>query len=203
MIYKLMTLLGKIFVSSDYPVSKLSKKCANLGLAKTEFLSGIPGTVGGAIRMNAGAHGKEMKDVVLATQYIDTNAVINTITNKDHEFEYRNSIFAKKRCIILETTLQLQYGSKENIKSKMQEYLEWRRQNQPLEYPNAGSTFKRGDGFITAKLIVASLLTVYRIGGAEVSRKHAGFIINYDNATAEDILKLVEYVQKIVYEKFN
>ena len=166
-----------------------------------EELSGIPGTIGGAIKMNAGAHGKEMKDVVFSTTYIDMNEYIHTITNKEHNFEYRNSMFSSNNFIILETTLILKNGNKEKIKSAMEKYSACRKEKQPLEHPNAGSTFKRGDDFITARLIDECGLKGYTIGGAQVSTKHAGFIINNNNATAEDVLKLIEYVQKEVYKK--
>lgn len=166
-----------------------------------EELSGIPGTIGGAIRMNAGAHGKEMKDVVVSTTYIDMDGHINTLTNDEQEFTYRDSIFSKNNFIILESKLQLEYGKKEEIQEKMKNYSTWRRENQPVEYPNAGSSFKRGNGFITAKLIDECGLKGYQIGGAQVSTKHAGFIVNTGNATAKDILDLAEYIKNDVYKK--
>ena len=125
------------------------------------------------------------------------------IENKEHKFEYRKSIFQTLNCIILETTLKLQIGNKEQIEEKMQEYSKKRRESQPLEMPSAGSTFKRGEDFITAKLIDESGLKGYSIGGAEVSTKHAGFIVNKGNATAKDIIDLINYVKEKVYEKFG
>lgn len=166
-----------------------------------EFASGIPGTIGGAIRMNAGAHGGEMKDIVNKTTYMDKEGNIFTIENKDHEFTYRNSIFGRKDYIILCTELILHKGNQEEIKAKMDEYFAFRKEKQPLEYPNAGSTFKRGEDFITAKLIDECGLKGYQIGGAQISEKHAGFIVNKDNATAEDILKLVKYTKETVLKK--
>lgn len=153
--------------------------------------------------MNAGAHGKEMKDIVVSTTYMDYLGNINTISNKEQEFEYRNSIFANKEWIILSTVLELEYGNKEEISSKMEEYAKYRKEKQPITYPNAGSTFKRGEDFITAKLIDECGLKGYTIGGAQISDLHAGFIINTQNATAKDVLELVQYTTKKVYERFN
>ena len=168
-----------------------------------EELSGIPGTIGGAIRMNAGAHGKEIKDVIISATAIDYNGNIREFTKEEMQFEYRNSIFSKEKYIILSAKLQLEQGNKEEISTKMQEYANWRKEKQPLEYPNAGSTFKRGEDFITAKLIDECGLKGYSIGGAQISDLHAGFIINKENATAKDVLELVEYTKEKVYEKFN
>ncbi len=153
--------------------------------------------------MNAGAHGKEMKDIVVKTAYIDLDGNINTIDLGEHEFSYRKSIFAARKWIILSVELELQYSDKEEIKLKMEEYASYRREKQPITYPNAGSTFKRGKDFITAKLIDEVGLKGYEIGGAKVSTLHSGFIINTGNATAEDVLKLVDYITKVVYKKFG
>lgn len=166
------------------------------------MLVGIPGTIGGAVRMNAGAHGKEMKDIISKTTYIDFDGNINTIDLAEHEFSYRKSIFAIRKWIILNVELKLQYSNKEEIKLKMEEYASYRREKQPITYPNAGSTFKRGEDFITSKLIDEAGLKGYEIGGAKVSTLHSGFIINTGNATAEDVLKLVDYIKKVVYNKF-
>ena len=172
-------------------------------LAGFEELAGIPGTIGGAIRMNAGAHGKEIKDVILNATAIDYEGNIRTFTNEQMQFEYRNSIFSKEKYIILGAELQLAKGNKEEITSKMQEYASWRKERQPLEYPNAGSTFKRGEGFITAQLIDQCGLKGHSVGGAQISTKHAGFIINTGNAKAKDVLDLVEITKKEVREKFG
>lgn len=168
-----------------------------------EFASGIPGTIGGAIRMNAGAHGKEMRDIVATTTYIDEYGNVNTISNKEQEFSYRSSVFSKNKWIIINTVLEFEYGNKQEIQTKMQEYAQYRKEKQPITYPSAGSTFKRGEDFITAKLIDECGLKGYSIGGAKISDLHAGFIINTGNATADDVLKLVEYTKEKVYEKFN
>ena len=182
-------------------LSIVSKKASEDGLKGLEFAYGIPGTIGGAIRMNAGAYGREMSEIVQETTYINKNGEVHTIT--EHEFSYRNSIFSKIDVIILETVFKLEYGNKEEIRGSMSKYMESRKESQPLDMPNAGSTFKRGEGFITAKLIDEAGLKGFSIGGAEVSTKRAGFIVNKNNATASDILKLVDYVKKQVYEKFE
>ena len=190
-------------VESGEPLAKLAYIMLNNEITGLEFAAGIPGTIGGAIRMNAGAHGKEMQDIVYSTKYIDLSGNIHTILNKEHQFNYRTSIFAKKNYIILQANLKLKHGDKEQIKQKMDEYSKWRKENQPLEYANAGSTFKRGNNFITAELIDKCGLKGYKIGGAQVSTKHAGFIVNTGEATAQDVLKLIEYVKKEVYKKFE
>ena len=151
--------------------------------------------------MNAGAYGKEMKDIVYSTKYMDYEGNINEINSKEHEFEYRKSIFSSKKYIILETTLKLKKGIKSEIESKIKEYQNLRIEKQPLDKPSAGSTFKRGEDYITSKLIDECGLKGKRIGGAMVSNKHAGFIVNDGNATFKDIIDLIELVKKEVYEK--
>ena len=169
-----------------------------------EELSGFPGTIGGANYMNAGAYGREMKDVIIETKaYNKETGEIEVLKNEDQKLEYRSSIFKNKKYVIIETTLRLQKGKAEEIAKKLNEYLMQRREKQPLEYPSAGSTFKRGEGFITAKLIDECGLKGYKIGGAQISEKHAGFIINKNNATTKDILDLIEYTKKKVFEKFG
>ncbi len=167
-----------------------------------EFASGIPGTIGGAIKMNAGAYSKEMKDIVQKTICMDYEGNIIELNNEQQKFDYRSSIFSKNKYIILQTILKLEYGNKEEIQSKMDEYKIKRKEKQP-NLPSAGSTFKRGKDFITAKLIDECGLRGYKIGGAEVSSMHAGFIVNSDNAKAKDVLELIEYVKNKVYEKTN
>ena len=191
-------------VSSGMTNARLAKILLDNSLTGFEFLAGVPGTIGGALVMNAGAYGGEIKDIVLKTKYLDLDTgEIKTIESNEHKFEYRKSIFQTLNCVILETTLKLQIGNKEQIEEKMQEYSKKRRESQPLDMPSAGSTFKRGDNFITAKLIDESGLKGYSIGGAEVSTKHAGFIVNKGNATAKDIIDLINYVKEKVYEKFG
>lgn len=180
----------------------LGRKALDNNLQGFEFAAGIPGTIGGAIRMNAGAYGGEIKDIVQDVEYLDYEDLkIKKITNKECNFEYRHSVFCKNKNIILSATFKLENGIKEEIANRMNEFAKSRKEKQPLEYPSAGSTFKRGTDFITAKLIDECGLKGYQIGGAQVSEKHAGFIINKENATAKDIIDLVEYVKKTVKEK--
>ena len=191
----------KITVGAGNKLIELAYTLAKQDIAGLEELSGIPGTIGGAIRMNAGAHGKEMKDVIESVKVMDENGNIKILHNLDLQFEYRNSIFSKTKDIILEATMILPIGKKQEIQQKIKEYADLRKAKQPLEYPSAGSTFKRGNNFITAKLIDEAGLKGYQIGGAAISEKHAGFIVNKGNATAKDILELIEYAQEKVYEK--
>lgn len=194
---------AEIIVGSGYKTMALGIKLMNEELSGFEELSGIPGTIGGAIFMNAGAYGKEIKDINISTICMDYDGNIFELSNKEQEFEYRSSIFNKKDYIILETKLKLEYGNKEEIKKKMDEYLASRKEKQPIEYPSAGSTFKRQEGVITAKLIDECGLKGFSIGGAKVSEKHAGFIVNYDNATAKDVINLIKYVKEKVYEVYG
>ena len=185
-------------------VMALAQLLKNKGITGFEELSGFPGTIGGANYMNAGAYGKEMKDVIIETKALNKETGnVEILKNEEQELKYRSSIFKNKKYIILQTVLRLQKGNTEEIEKKMTEYLMQRKEKQPLEYPSAGSTFKRGDGFITAKLIDECGLKGYQIGGAQISEKHAGFIINKDNATTKDILDLIEYTKKKVFEKFR
>lgn len=154
--------------------------------------------------MNAGAHGGQMQDVVISTTYLDFEGNIQTLKQSQQEFNYRTSIFAKKHIgIILEAQLRFQIGDLTEIERKMKEYHTYRKEKQPIIYPSAGSTFKRGDDFISAKLIDECGLKGYQIGGARISDLHAGFIINVEKATANDILKLIDYTKKRVYEEFG
>lgn len=153
--------------------------------------------------MNAGAYGEQIGNKIIETTYIDENLEIKTITKEEHEFEYRKSIFQKNNGIILSGKIKLEKGNKEEIKTKMEEYSRTRREKQPLNMPNAGSIFKRGERYITAKLIDECGLKGYRIGDAEVSELHAGFIVNKGNATAKEILELIKYIQKKVKQEFN
>ena len=193
----------KIIVGAGVKLGELAQKLANKEISGFEFASGIPGTIGGAIRMNAGAHGSEMKDIIKTITYIDRNGEIHKINNEQAEFEYRNSMFSKNDYIIVEAELELNKGNKEEIQAKMQEYANFRKEKQPIEYPSAGSTFKRGTDFITAKLIDECGLKGYQIGGAQVSEKHAGFIINKGNATSKDVEELIKYIKQEVYKKFG
>lgn len=190
-------------IDSGFPLSKLKKIAIENSLNNLEFLTGIPGTIGGAIKMNAGAYGGEIKDLVIETKVMDINGNIFYLNNEEQGFEYRNSIFSKKDYIILSTTLKTDYKESTLVEEKIMELSNKRKESQPLEYPNAGSTFKRKENIITAKIIDECGLKGVKVGGAEVSEKHAGFIINRDNATSKDILDLIELVKNKVLVKYN
>jgi UDP-N-acetylmuramate dehydrogenase len=190
-------------VSSDYPVSKLARKCAKAGLSGIEFLAGIPGTIGGAIRMNAGAYGREMKDIVVTTTCLDEEGAIKKFSNEEQNFEYRNSIFKSNKYIILEVELKLNKDNVLDINKRIDEMMMNRIEKQPVDFPSCGSTFKRLPNLITAKLIDECGLKGYKVGGAEVSTKHAGFIINTGNATAKDVIILTDHIKSEVYQRFN
>lgn len=183
---------------------KVSMILVEYSLTGFEFASGIPGTIGGAVKMNAGAYGSQMSDVVVKTKYIDLKEMqIKEINNTEQKFEYRKSLFSTTPSIIIDTTLQLKKAEKEEIQKKISKNNESRKTKQPIEKPSAGSTFKRGKNFITAQLIDECGLKGYTVGGAQVSTKHAGFIVNTGNATASDVIKLVEIIKQKVQEKFN
>ena len=194
----------KVTVGAGVQLGLLAQKLLQNNISGFEFASGIPGTIGGAIRMNAGAYGGEFKDIVVSTKCIDFDGNEVILTNEEQEFSYRKSIFMSKKLIIVESTLNLNLEKDSiEIEKKMKENAESRKQKQPINMPSAGSTFKRGEDFITAKLIDECGLKGYSIGDAKVSEVHAGFIVNCGNATAGDVLKLVEHVKKCVFEKFN
>lgn len=190
-------------VGAGNKLGEVAQKLLKKEITGFEFASGIPGTIGGAVKMNAGAYGGEMKDIIQTVKYMDYDGKVYEKQNQDLEFSYRKSMFAKKEFIILEAKLKLQKGNSIEIKNKMAEYEKSRKEKQPIEYPSAGSTFKRGEDFITAKLIDEAGLKGYKIGGAMVSTKHAGFVINVEHATAKDVLNLVEYIKKEILKKFN
>lgn len=193
----------EIVVESGVMMGFLAQKLLKQQITGFEELSGIPGTVGGAVVMNAGAHGKEMKDIITEITAVDYNGNIYNFSNEDALFDYRKSRFQNEDYIIVKIKMLLDEGKEDEIKKKMDEFLQYRKEKQPIEYPNAGSTFKRGNDFITAQLIDQAGLKGYSIGDAQVSDKHAGFIINKGNATSDEILSLVKYVEKIIFEKFD
>ena len=169
-------------------------------LTGLEFAYGIPGSLGGAVVMNAGAYGGEMKDVIDSVIIIDENCNIKTVSVADMDFAYRHSAVTDKQ-IVAGAVLKLQKGSRAEIKAKMDDFQARRREKQPLEYASAGSTFKRPEGYFAGKLIEDSGLKGYRVGDACVSEKHAGFVVNLGHATATDIKQVIADVQRIVYEK--
>lgn len=193
-----------VTVGAGVQLARLAQILLKEGISGLEFASGIPGTIGGAIKMNAGAYGKEFKDIVIETTCIDMDGNVFKLNNLEQQFEYRSSIFKKEKYIVLQTKLLFEYVDNiEVIYNKMQEYKINRLEKQPIEYHSAGSTFKRGNDFITAELIDKCGLKGYSIGDAQVSIKHAGFVINVGNATADDVLKLIEYIKEKVYEKYK
>lgn len=194
----------KVVAEAGATLGSIAQKLVKENISGFEFAAAIPGSIGGAIRMNAGAYGGEFKDIVVKTKCLDEYGNVHILKNDEQGFSYRHSIFSEENLIILETELKLNLEkSSDSIRAKMAEYLESRKSKQPLNYPSAGSTFKRGNDFITAKLIDECGLKGYAIGGAQVSEVHAGFIINKGNATANDVLELAEHVKKVVYEKFG
>ena len=193
----------KVYVGGGYKLAKLAQFFLKNEISGFEELSGIPGTIGGAVSMNAGAHGKEMKDILEKIKCIDINGNEKEFLNEEAKFGYRKSIFKGNSYIVTEVILNLQKGNKEEIKEKMAEFAKYRKEKQPLEYPSAGSTFKRGKDYITAKLIDEAGLKGYSIGDAVVSTKHSGFVINKGNATAKDVLDLVKYIKDTIEEKFE
>ena len=176
-------------------------RAQQLGLTGMENLFGIPGTVGGALYMNAGAYGSEMKDVVVSASYIDENCEIKEINREAMELSYRRSIFSGTDRVITSVTIQLSYGKPEEIKAAMSECMAKRSAKQPLEYPSAGSTFKRPEGSYASLLIDQCGLKGMTCGGAMVSEKHSGFVINKGYATCADVIELCDRVKKIVNEK--
>lgn len=190
-------------VGAGVKLGFLAIKLQKQSISGFEFASGIPGTIGGAIRMNAGAYGKEFKEIVKSATYIDKDGNIKELKNEDINFSYRCSRFIECDDIIIDAILELEEGNEEEIKQKMNEYKNARIEKQPTDFPSAGSTFKRGTDFISAKLIDEAGLKGKTIGGAQVSKKHAGFIINKGNATAKDVLELVDFIIKTIYEKYD
>lgn len=182
-------------------LSQLAKKNSLKGL---EFACGIPGTIGGGVKMNAGAYGSQISDILYEVTYMDEKEEIKTIKNKECSFGYRKSIFAiNPNYVILSAKFKLEKGNIDEIENKMRENSLARKTKQPLEYPNFGSVFKRPEGYFVGKLVDDAGLRGYKIGGAQVSTKHTGFIVNVDNATCKDVLDLIGYVQTTVYNKFN
>ncbi len=176
-------------------------KALEHGLAGLEFAYGIPGTLGGAVFMNAGAYGGEMKDIVASVRAMDRQGNINVYSNSELDFSYRHSRFCQSGEIILSAEIKLQKGDKSEIKAKMDELMEKRRSKQPLEFPSAGSTFKRPEGNFAAALIEQCGLKGVHVGGAEVSEKHSGFVINKGNASFAELMELIRIVKDTVKEK--
>ncbi len=181
----------------------IAGEAAKAGLTGMEFASGIPGCLGGALVMNAGAYGGEMKQIVTEVECLTEDGKSITLSGEEMEFGYRTSLLSKKPYIAMSATMKLTPGKEEEIRQRMQELNAQRLSKQPLEYPSAGSTFKRPEGYFAGKLIMDAGLAGYHVGDARVSEKHCGFVINTGNATAADVRQLMTDVDRIVKEKFG
>lgn len=184
-------------------LSTVANAAADAGLTGLEFASGIPGSLGGAVYMNAGAYGGEIKDVLESVTVINTDLEKQIFTPEDLDLSYRHSILMEKGGFVTDVTIKLAQGNTDEIKGRIEEIRNQRVSKQPLNYPSAGSTFKRPEGYFAGKLIDDAGLRGYSVGGAQVSEKHCGFVINKDNAKASDVLKLMHNVDDIVYNKFG
>lgn len=200
---KISVMGNAITCGAGVALSLLCNTALQNSLTGLEFAYGIPGSVGGAVYMNAGAYGGEIKDVITSCTVIDKNGKISVLSADQLMLGYRTSVLKTEDLILIDACFTLQNGEKDIIKSKMTELFDRRRQKQPLDYPSAGSTFKRPEDYFAGTLIEQCGLKGKRIGGAMVSQKHAGFIINYENATTKDIKELISFVQKTVFEKLG
>lgn len=189
----------EIFAGAGANLSLLCTFARDNGLSRLEFAYGIPGSVGGAMFMNAGAYGGEMKDVAVFAQVMDNDGQISIIKGEDMQLSYRSSVFKKKNLTVIGASFKLKKDSKEEITARMEDYLNRRKTKQPLEYPSAGSVFKRPEGYFAGALIEESGFKGYSVGGAQVSEKHAGFIINKGGATCSDVRTLIVKIQDKVY----
>ena len=192
-----------IKVQAGALLSKIGNVALESGLGGFEFAAGIPGAVGGAVVMNAGAYGGEMKDILRCATVLTTDGEVRTLYNEELELGYRTSVIAKKNYVVLGAEFGLQPRDKEEIRSKMDELKVQRVTKQPVEYPSAGSTFKRPEGYFAGKLIQDAGLRGFRVGGAQVSEKHCGFVINVGDATAAEILELMKQVSDKVMQEFG
>ncbi|MDR2932023.1 MAG: UDP-N-acetylmuramate dehydrogenase [Oscillospiraceae bacterium] len=190
-----------IFCRSGASLIQLCRFALDKGLSGLEFAYGIPGSVGGAVYMNAGAYGGEMKDVVLKAFHVDDNGKQGALAGADIGFGYRESAYTRRRAIITGALFRLQKGDKDAIRAKMEDFMARRRDKQPLEFPSAGSTFKRPQGAYASALIDQCGLKGFSVGGAQISEKHAGFVINKGGATCADVRQLMQTVREIVWEK--
>ena len=184
--------------------AKVSRVCSialENGLSGLEFAWGIPGSIGGAVYMNAGAYGGEMKNIVKQCTYITRSGELITLENKDIKFGYRSSVFHTNGGIIVSAVLSLDFGDKNEIREKMDDLIGRRKEKQPLEFPSAGSTFKRPEGYFAGTLIEQCGLKGFSVGGAAVSEKHAGFVINKGGATCDDVLRLVDIIKQRVFDE--
>lgn len=194
---------NKIYADAGVMLSKIGRMAYENSLAGFEFAAGIPGTLGGAVMMNAGAYGGEMKDIVETVELMDYDGNMFVKSCEEMDFSYRHSVVEENQYIVIGAVLRLEKGSKEAIGQKMEELATARKEKQPLEYPSAGSTFKRPEGYFAGKLIMDAGLRGYQVGGAQVSEKHCGFVINKEGATAADVMQLITDVKEKVYDAFQ
>jgi len=194
---------GVVIKLNSENISKIAKDAAKTGLAGLEFASGIPGSLGGAVVMNAGAYGGEMSKVLKTVTSIDENGKLHVRKADECDFGYRHSIFMENHEVVIAADFELYHDDPEKIEERIAELTKQRVEKQPLSYPSAGSFFKRPEGNFAGKLIEDSGLKGLQVGGAQVSDLHAGFIINKDNASPEDIIDLMKLVQETVYDKFG
>ena len=192
-----------MIVSAGALLSKIAAEAAKRSLTGFEFAAGIPGTLGGAIVMNAGAYGGEIKDVLISVTVLTPEGEVMELSNSELDLSYRHSCIPEKGYIVLEAVLEFMPSEEAMIREKMEDFKSRRIEKQPLEYPSAGSTFKRPEGHFAGKLIQDAELRGYTVGGAQVSEKHCGFVINKGDATAADVLRLIQDVKKSVYDKFQ
>lgn len=194
---------NNIYVESGYMLNKLANELSNKGYTGIEWATGIPGTIGGAIYGNAGAYKSSMSEILVDVTLLDNENII-TLKNEELEFSYRDSLLKhRKNLIVLSCNIKLEKGNTEEIKKTIEERTLKRIETQPLEYPNCGSVFRNPEGMAAGKLIDDSGLKGYTEGGAKISEKHANFIINYDNATSEDIIKLIELIKDKIKKNYN
>lgn len=194
---------GEVDVGAGFPLQKLAKNLSKKGLTGLEFAGGIPGTMGGAVFMNAGAHTQEIKDIVQKVIYLDENLDVKELDAKDCNFSYRHSIFQENNGIIISVILSMSYADPAVVFKKMLGNLEYRKEMQPLSSPTFGSVFKNPDGQHAGKLIEESGLKGYVLGGAKISEKHANFIENFSCATNDDIIDLINHIKSVVKKKKN
>ncbi len=194
---------GLIEAWAGAPLSRVATLAKNHHLSGMEFAFGIPGSMGGAVYMNAGAYNRQISNVITQTEYVDDTGKLCILTGDEHKFGYRTSFFKNTQHIIVKTHLQLTPGNQAQISDLMKQYTQARKEKQPLELPSAGSAFKRPEGHFAGKLIEDCGLKGRRVGGAEVSVKHAGFIVNVGGAKASDVLELVNIVKTEVMDKFG
>ncbi|NLI89066.1 MAG: UDP-N-acetylmuramate dehydrogenase [Epulopiscium sp.] len=194
---------NEVYAQAGALLVKVANTCLDNNLTGFEFAHGIPGTIGGAVFMNAGAYGGEMKQVILSADVIDKNGKLITLTNSELELGYRTSKIQKENMIVVGATISLEQGDHNEIKDMMDDLAHRRRTKQPLTLPSAGSTFKRPEGAYAGKLIMDSNLRGYKVGDACVSEKHCGFIVNKGQATSKDVIELISHIQQTVKDKFQ